>query len=198
MDAIDRDALAENNMAIVTYMRKRMAERSTLNSDDLQDALLLGYARAVCTYNPALSFAFSTYAVTCMHNEVRKALVHRSRHPQPLVSLDQPVPETADAALVDSIVDPCADTEKSAIARVILQSVPSLLTEPELQLICERLNGSTVTQMAQKRGVSAACISKKLRAAADKIRAAFDETASVDRKQTILKQKGGKSARGNQ
>lgn len=196
MDAIDRNALAEENMAIVTYMRKRLDEQCTLNQDDLQDALLFGYARAVCTYNPELSFAFSTYAVTCMHNEVRKALVHRSRHPQPLYSLDQRVPETEDSILVNSIVDPTANTEQSAIARVILKSIPSMLTEFELQLVRERLDGIPMTQMAQKRGVSEPCISRKMRAAVDKIKAAFDENADEVSKRTIPKQKGGKNARG--
>ena len=76
-----------------------------LFDDDAMSIARLGLWKAALTFNTALGFKFSTYAVQAIRNQLRNELKTQARHDIPVISLDVPVNDDRDLFLIDILPD---------------------------------------------------------------------------------------------
>lgn len=66
----EKEILAEENMSLVHYVANKF-RNTRLPYDDLYGAALLGFTKALNSFDSERGAKFSTYAVNCMKNEIR-------------------------------------------------------------------------------------------------------------------------------
>ena len=64
---MDREALITDNMALVTYMLKKITGSY---DEDLYQSGCLGLTKAAQSFDPEKGFKFTTYASRCIMNEI--------------------------------------------------------------------------------------------------------------------------------
>jgi len=96
VDAIDeiikveeaRNKLIEHNMRLVAYIVKQFGEREEKNAD-LFSIGMIGLIKAIDTFKPNIGAKISTYASTCIRNEI--LMYYRKDHSKSETSLYQPI-----------------------------------------------------------------------------------------------------------
>jgi RNA polymerase sporulation-specific sigma factor len=81
-----KEALAEENYSLVFYVVK-MFQNSGVSYDELVSIAMVGYAKALNSYDPDRNVKFSTYAINCIRNEILFFLRKERRHMRYNVSL---------------------------------------------------------------------------------------------------------------
>lgn len=81
----EKEVIAEENMSLVHYVANKF-RNTKLNYDDLYGAALLGFTKALNSYDTERGAKFSTYAVNCMKNEIRFFLRKERRQSEHTVS----------------------------------------------------------------------------------------------------------------
>lgn len=81
----DKEIMAEENMSLVHYVANKF-RNTKLAYDDLYGAALLGFTKALNSFDTDRGAKFSTYAVNCMKNEIRFFLRKERRQSEHTVS----------------------------------------------------------------------------------------------------------------
>jgi RNA polymerase sporulation-specific sigma factor len=81
-----KEALAEENYSLVFYVVK-MFQNSGVSYDELVSIAMVGYAKALNSYDTDRNVKFSTYAINCIRNEILFFLRKERRHMRYNVSL---------------------------------------------------------------------------------------------------------------
>ena len=127
-----------------------------LSDDDARSIARLGLWKAALTFNAALGFKFSTYAVQAIRNQLRGELKAQARHEIPTVSLDLPVNDDKDLFLIDILPDrnnPFANidaqmlVEKAKVLRWIYEGY----TIKDIAELTRRSHGSVQIQAHRER-----------------------------------------------
>lgn len=116
--------------------------------EDMQQEALLGLWRACTTYDSDKS-KFSTYAGSCILNQIRGVLRKTVKQPE-MVSLSSPVGEDG-ATLEDLLEDPCLTIDEGLID---LKDYIAGLTELEHKILRMRLQGLTQRQISLELSMS--------------------------------------------
>ena len=75
------DKLSKDNEKLVYYVTNKFQSfRQMIQLDDLADAGMLGYAKAIASYDPDRGVKFSTFAINCIKNEISFAIRKERRH----------------------------------------------------------------------------------------------------------------------
>lgn len=75
-----KNALAYLNQPLIAKIAQKFASNHQTAYEDLLGTAALGFAKALNSYDPQKGFQFSTYAWTCMLNELRQASNKEARH----------------------------------------------------------------------------------------------------------------------
>ncbi len=161
-DQAARDVLIRHNLRLVAHIAKKYYALPG-DQEDLISVGTIGLIKAVNTFDPARKARFSTYASSCIENEIRMLLRRRRREPD-TASLQDPIESERDGAaltLEDTLPDDgCMekDCERTETAVRLRRLVGALLPR-ERQIIAQRygLDGRpprTQDQVAAALGIS--------------------------------------------
>lgn len=169
----EKDLMAEENMSLVHYVANKF-RNTRLAYDDLYGAALLGFTKALNSYDTDRGAKFSTYSVNCMKNEIRFFLRKERRQSEHTVSYNMVLSTDKngnDFELYDILTDQ-SDEIPDAEEMLILEEnrnatidAVNRLTELEQYIINHRygLNGcdfKTQKEIAQEVEMSQANVSK--------------------------------------
>ena len=91
-DRIARDTLIERNMRLVPMMIHRYFRNTTWEEEDLFGIGIIGLVKAIDSYKVGSGISLSTYATTCIRNEILKSLrkeKHRRLQIDALIAEDE-------------------------------------------------------------------------------------------------------------
>jgi len=179
----EKEIMAEENKSLIHYVANKF-RNTKLSYDDLYGAALLGFTKALNSYDSDRGAKFSTYAVNCMKNEIRFFLRKERRQSDHTVSYNiiLSVDKNGnDFELYDILSDP--NPENTDIQEMmvleenrndVLQAIEQL-SEIEQYIINHRygLNGCefrTQKEIAQAVNMSQANVSKIQKNCMKKIR----------------------------
>lgn len=126
-----KDALSlfYDNIKLAYHISHKF-NQDILESDDVKQLALLGLWKACKTYKASEGYAFSTYAITCMNNqilmEMRRPL--RQREKFRVLSYDNEVDDSEGLFLIDTIADPMSIEENIADSD-IYNNVKTIISE---------------------------------------------------------------------
>ena len=126
--------------------------------EDMQQEALVGLWKACLTYDKNKS-KFSTYAISCILNQVRLAMRALAKQPE-TVSLSTVVGEDDSCTLEEILEDPYPRTSPDCIA---LKMYIEGLEERDRQVVQYALEGLTQKQIAKHLGMSQVWVSRTLK-----------------------------------
>lgn len=158
----EQQLLAEKNHNLIyTFMQ---SHNLSLNAvEDWYGVVAIGLCRAAMTFDPTKGCEFSTFAYTCMENEVRREIRDRHNDASAVVSLDETIPGADETLYVDTVSDG-SDFTLAMEQSDILSRAFRGLTDSQQKII--RLvfgQGYTGVEVARKLGISPQYISQVCR-----------------------------------
>lgn len=164
----EQQLLVEDNIALVGYALHRYGHQGLDYGDDTFQIGVIGLIRAAASYDAARGSAFSSYAIPCILNELRReARKQRRWQHRIILSLDMPLTEDRSITLRDVL----ASEEPPIDARIVDLD----LTGQMLQLLrCKETTAARMTldylttedsqrEVARRYGVSQASASNNIR-----------------------------------
>ncbi len=167
------EVMADNNYALVFYVVK-MFNNSGIPYEELTSIAMVGYAKALKTYNKAKKVKFSTYAFNCIRNEILFFLRKETQHMKNDISLQKILSTDKNGnnlSLEQTVGD--LDLEVSSAEDKImmqecltcLESAVTLLSTKERYIITHRFGLGDCDELTQKEiadaiGMSQANVSK--------------------------------------
>lgn len=184
----EKEQLAEENSSLVFYVVK-MFQGSGVSYDELVSVAMVGYAKALNTYDTKRNIKFSTYAINCIKNEVLFFLRKEKRHIKNSVSLSSVLStdKNGNNLLLEETVSNYDLQDRSVEEKVItaddiekLRKIVEELPEKERYIITYRfgLDGGiikTQREIADDIGMSQANVSKIEKNTLDKIKQMMQE-----------------------
>lgn len=181
-----RDKLIEHNLRLVAYI----VNKHYSDSKDIEDLIsigTIGLIRAAETFDPEKDISFSTYASTCIQNQI-KMHFRKNKHRSNELYLNDPIDTDkngneitladifSDSASVDDEVDLKIDMAK------LYKYIDSVLDEREKEIIVKRYGLSvkrkasrpmTQREVADKMGISRSYVSRIEKKALEKLKDEF-------------------------
>ena len=185
-DSEARNKLIEHNLRLVAYIVNKHYSESR-DTEDLISIGTIGLIRAAETFDPAKDISFSTYASTCIQNQI-KMYFRKNKHRASEVYLNDPIDTDkngneitmadifSDSICVDEEVELKIDMDK------LYEYVNSLLDKREREIIVKRYGLSvgrkaarpmTQREVADKLGISRSYVSRIEKKALAKLKAEF-------------------------
>lgn len=146
-----------------------------IDMEDLYQTGMLGFIKAVRSYNPSHVACFTTYAGVVVMNEIRMALRRVPRVLREVVSLDVPVGPEEDVPLREVVMEYAAtgDTEERVLARMAARAVMRTLRESDRRIVLLRVwLGLTQREIGMVVGMSQAAVSRVLLRVAREVQSA--------------------------
>lgn len=183
-----RNKLIEHNLRLVAYIVNKHYSESR-DVEDLVSIGTIGLIRAAETFDPTKDISFSTYASTCIQNQI-KMYFRKNKHRSSEVYISDPIDTDkngneitladifSDDVCVDDEVDLKMDTEK------LYRFVNSVLDERERDIIVRRygltVSGKAMRPLTQREvadslGISRSYVSRIEKRAVDKLREEFSK-----------------------
>lgn len=100
-DLTEADQLVLDNLKVVVKIAHKYSNIKNIDLDDLVQIGNIGLIKASRTFDKSKGNQFLTYAVTCINNEIRMAIIFNKRHSN-CVSIDD-VDLSADDSFVDDL-----------------------------------------------------------------------------------------------
>lgn len=183
-DADARNTLIEHNLRLVAHIAKKY-QSPEHDSDDLLSIGIIGLIKAVMTFDSAKNSRLATYAARCIENELLMMLRSRKKLTREVsmyekIGIDQ---EGRELRLMDILesepVDVLENLETEKNIRHLQACMGEVLTERELQVICERygLFGKkerTQREIAASLGISRSYVSRLEKKALEKLKSEFE------------------------
>lgn len=100
---MNADRLVEDNLNLVPYMVNRI-QQVHFSDEDMKGFGYLGLVKAAQTYDPGRKVKFSTYACTCIRQEILNAIrKHQRNNPPAEVSMECPLQPDGSGTLADFV-----------------------------------------------------------------------------------------------
>lgn len=180
----ERELAAEQNIKLIAYMaNKFMVDNYNFNTDELESVANVAFVKALNTYRKSVGMPFSTYACTCMHNEICSFITKEDRRGARVnVSLDGSGTQGDDGNLpsyLDRIEDSTVVIDENLSkedSKNIINEVIDESFEPQEQFIIKSYFGfegftkRTQTELADMLHISQPAVLKKIKQIKEKIR----------------------------
>lgn len=175
------DKLSKDNEKLVYYVTNKFQSfRQMIQLDELADAGMLGYAKAIANYDPDRGVKFSTFAINCIKNEISFSIRRERKHYDKDISINYIAHENKNGrglVIEDSIAcdgpTPQDDVNNTVLQRAIKECL-NRLSAMEKYVVVYRFGldrGITLTQkdIADLVDMSQANISKIERNCTEKL-----------------------------
>lgn len=184
-DMAARNLLIEHNLRLVAHVAKKY-QSPEHDPDDLISIGIIGLIKAVMTFDSDKNNRLATYAARCIENELLMMLRSRKKLTREVsmyekIGIDQ---EGRELRLMDVLesepVDVVEDLEKRKNIDRLRECMQDVLSERELQVICERYGlfgcqERTQREIAQGLGISRSYVSRIEKRALEKLRGELEE-----------------------
>lgn len=167
----EQEKLVESNLRLVDFVihRKFPYWREIGEYEDTQQIGRIGLCKAAKTYDPTKGFSFATYAVKCVHNELKLSLRNINalsrRGEDRLLSMDAALDDDG-FTLADLVSDPGADTEHQLEVREKLQKLKEAF-EDEPILFAVATKQMTQREAADILGISQPQVCRRIKSILD-------------------------------
>lgn len=84
----EKNQIAEENLALIHYVIKGF-NKTGIPYDELVSVAMVGYAKALSSYDKSRAVKFSTYAINCIKNEILFFLRKENKHNRNTLSLNK-------------------------------------------------------------------------------------------------------------
>lgn len=187
-----RNQIIINNIPLVIFTIHKRFFHTFIEENDLLQIGIIGLMKAIDTYNQNKNICFSTYAITCIDNEILMYIRKDRRHYHQL-SFEEETEKREELSCFSSLSyleDPLKRTirkESEKEVRTILNDLTSF--ERDLIISYFGLNGRTYTQeeLAMKYQISRSYISKIIKNILQKMKKILiDKYDYVDNRKKII------------
>lgn len=184
-----RNRLIEHNLRLVAYIVNKHYGDSK-EQEDLVSIGTIGLIKAAETFNPEKAISFSTYASTCIQNQI-KMYFRKTKRQSSEVYMNEPIDTDKNGneiTIADIFKDDvCVDEEVDLKMNMekLYRYVNSVLDDRERVIISRRYglmatDGTVSLPLAQREvakilGISRSYVSRIEKRALEKLRAAFEE-----------------------
>lgn len=122
----EQQQMVEDNIGLVGYAIGHYGHQGLDTGDDTFQIGVIGLIQAVATYDPDRSIKFSTYAIPCILNELRREARRQMRgRGMILISLDKAMSD--DATLKELLPDDALPIDEHVSNRDLVERVMQLL-----------------------------------------------------------------------
>ena len=188
-DANARNELIEHNLRLVVFIENKHYGDSK-EQEDLISIGTIGLIRAAETFDPEKAISFSTYASTCIRNQI-KMYFRKTRHKNNEVYMNEPIDTDKngneltiadifkDDVCVDDEVDLRINMEKLyQLISTVLDDRERLIISKRYGLVCE--DGTVSRPLAQREvakllDISRSYVSRIEKKALDKLKKEFEK-----------------------
>ena len=188
-DANARNELVEHNLRLVVFIVNKHYSDSR-EQEDLISIGTIGLIRAAETFDPEKAISFSTYASTCIRNQI-KMYFRKTRHKNNEVYMNEPIDTDKngneltiadifkDDVCVDDEVDLRINMEKLyQLISTVLDDRERLIISKRYGLVCE--DGTVSRPLAQREvakllDISRSYVSRIEKKALDKLKKEFEK-----------------------
>lgn len=188
-DTKARNELIEHNLRLVVFIVNKHYGDSR-EQEDLISIGTIGLIRAAETFNPEKAISFSTYASTCIRNQI-KMYFRKNKHKSSEVYMNEPIDTDKngneltiadifkDNVCVDDEVDLRINMEKLyKLVNTVLDDRERLIISKRYGLICD--DGTVSRPLAQREvakllDISRSYVSRIEKKALDKLKKEFDK-----------------------
>ena len=127
--------LVEDNLKLCHFALHKKGIRGDSYEDCFQIACI-GLCKAAEKFNPMLNHKFSTYAMTCIYNELRQSFRFQKAQSREgiTVSLDAPLKQSSKALFVRDLVPSSSLAEDSLITHEIRDCIRALSPKQQLAI----------------------------------------------------------------
>lgn len=167
----EQQKLVVENDGLVWYVVRQMVRCSPQDLEDWHSIGIFGLITAAKKYDAGLGTKFSTYAVPWIHSFVARELRRRrsvGRKSEPPLSLDAILQTGGRGAnverstLAEVIADERVDVEGEVVGRLMAAQTLQFLSNTELRVLRERMEGKTQWGISRDVGCSQAQVSRVL------------------------------------
>lgn len=156
----------ENHNLIYSFLMNKK-----LNFEEYYDIVAIGFCKAVKAYEPSRG-PFSTYAYSCMMNEVkmhwRKTEQRSQKYGVVLISLNEPIIGIEDLTVKDTLPHP--ESVESLLKYERYLEIINSLPPPMDEVVNLSIQGYSQSEIAQKMGYSQSYVSRLLTKAYQRIK----------------------------
>lgn len=161
-----KEQLILNNLPLVSFVLKRYYQPGQYDWEELEAEGTLGLVKAAHNFDTGAGTAFSTYAATCIRNQIFMYFRSNNRYLK-MKSLDEEIPLKENfVTLGELVADPDDKIERLEDTMLLIDLLSS---SKEKELVCDYygLSGSPMTQieMASNYGISQSYLSRKIKKA---------------------------------
>lgn len=162
---------AADHIAFVAYILKKHFHSTGIEYDDLFQIGCVGLVKAANHYDASRGRAFTTYATTCIANEVLMEIRRRKReYGLNIVSFDRPISADESIFLADIIPD-SVDIGAECTTKAVVRQWLSALPEKKRQILLLSLVECEQKAIGQQVGMSQPYVSRIIKGEKKKLRA---------------------------
>jgi RNA polymerase sporulation-specific sigma factor len=156
-----REDLITDNLNLVYFSYEKLPKTpfTVTYKDDLISEGNVGLCKAAIKYNPELDVAFSSFAISCIKNEMLMFIRRDKNKISNTVSLDAPISDDEDLFLSDMISDK-TEIDDKILYKQILEKLRNKIKPKHYDIFVMWLNGSKYREIAEIYGHSVSCIAK--------------------------------------
>lgn len=164
-------ALVESNLGLISFAMKKLPIYMFESPEDAFQIGTIGLMKAARSFDPNRNILFSTYALTCITNELRMELRHINSWNPPgrTFSYDAPIPNTDGDSL--SLVDMLPSSEQPTAERIAIQetlgeviSALRRMKDPDaFDIIRMVVQNRHQEDIAASLGITQSAVSRKIR-----------------------------------
>ena len=174
----ENDIVIANRKLVYWQIKKMGISPSNWEYDDIVEEGMIGLIKAARSFDETKQYAFSTYAIRCIYNEILMFLDKQKRHNN-VLSMDKPINDIANSygseiTIADTIEDPDSDfslkLEEKEEYRCIIEDILNILTVKERTVLLYRIANLTQIQIAKLMNINQGYISRLERKGIRKIK----------------------------
>ena len=193
-----KEILVEHNIRLVVYEVNKRFHSVEYDKQELISIGIVGLMKAILTFDEKRKLQFSTYAITCIDNEILMFL-RKFKKINNIESIDEPIffdkdgnGVTVEDILSDDtdIVNECINKENHQILQKIINNLPP--KEKELIILYFGLYDNKEHKqkdLADMFNINQATISRTIKKILQKIKTQLEETGIIERKNKKQKEK---------
>lgn len=175
--------IVTENIKLVHYTVRQLGV--TPNSDEYDDIVstgTMGLLKAASTYEPSKQYTFSTYAVTCIRNEILISYRNNKKH-LGNISLSEPIATYKDGEKEGTLETILEDTSSEFVEKIELKEefcrmvsiVLNCMNGVERLVILMLISGERQKQIAELLGISKSYVSMIIIKSGNKIKKIIEE-----------------------
>ena len=177
---MDKANLVEDHMKLAHYVARKYMNSMAVEYEDLFQQCCIGLVRAAKSYKEDSETKFSTYAVSCMENEMR--MVYRKKfreYGKIACSLESEVklPSGRVVELSELLIDEKANFEESLINNDTLERLMNVLSSREKEIVIQNyILDYDQMKISRLMGCTSANVSRILKNALSKMKKASERS----------------------